>query len=77
MMKLLSMLFATASAEGIVETTDTVAEVTNTVVEAANALTDMPLFTKGLIVTAGGLAGVFLVLCLFWATIKLMQKIGK
>ena len=63
MMKLLSVLFATASAEGVVE--------------PANTLAETPLFTKGLIVTAGGLAGVFLVLCLFWGTIKLMQKMGK
>ena len=33
--------------------------------------------TKGLIVTAAGLAGVFLVLCLFYLTIKLMQKFAK
>ena len=32
--------------------------------------------TKGLLVTAMGLAGVFLVLTLFFVTIKLMQKIG-
>ena len=63
MMKLLSMLFAVASAEEVVET--------------ASAVAETPLFTKGLIVTAGGLAGVFLVLCLFWGTIKLMQKMGK
>ena len=63
MMKLLSMLFAFASAEGASEVVTDVAAT--------------PLFTKGLIVTAGGLAGVFLVLCLFWGTIKLMQKIGK
>ena len=63
MMKLLSMLFAVASAEEGVET--------------ASAVAKTPLFTKGLIVTAGGLAGVFLVLCLFWGTIKLMQKMGK
>ena len=63
MMKLLSVLFATASAEGVVETASTLAET--------------PLFTKGLIVTAGGLAGVFLVLWLFWGPIKLMQKMGK
>ena len=33
------------------------------------------LLNKGLIVTAGGLAGVFLVLILFYICIKLMQKI--
>ena len=63
MLKLISLLIATASAEGVVETVAPVAE--------------QSLMTKGLIVTAGGLAGVFLVLCLFFITIKLMQKIGK
>ena len=63
MMKLLSLLIASATAEGVVETVAPVAE--------------QSLMTKGLIVTAGGLAGVFLVLCLFFATIKLMQKLGK
>ena len=63
MMKtLLSLFFATASAE---------------TVEAAASMADMPLMTRGLIVTAGGLAGVFLVLFLFYFTIKLMQKLGK
>jgi len=32
-------------------------------------------FTKGLIVTGLGLAGVFLVLALFFIVIKLLQKI--
>lgn len=40
------------------------------------ALTELPLLTKGLLTTAMGLAGVFLVLTLFFITIKLMQKIG-
>ena len=44
---------------------------------AANALVALPLFTKGLLVTLMGLLGVFLVLTLFFVTIKLMQKIGK
>ena len=35
------------------------------------------LLGKGLIVTAGGLCGVFLVLILFFFTIKLLQKILK
>ena len=63
MMKLLSVLFATASAEGVVET--------------ANTLAETPLFTKGLIVTAGGLGGVFLVLILFFLMIKVMHKLLK
>ena len=35
------------------------------------------LLGKGLLVTAGGLCGVFLVLILFFFTIKLLQKILK
>lgn len=46
-------------------------------VEATNALVSLPLFTKGLLTTVMGLLGVFLVLALFFITIKLMQKIGK
>ena len=45
-------------------------------VAAANSLVALPLFTKGLLVTLMGLLGVFLVLTLFFVTIKLMQKIG-
>lgn len=62
MMKLLSLLMASASAETVATTAET-------------GMTSLPLLTKGLIVTAGGLCGVFLVLCLFFVTIKLMQKI--
>lgn len=36
----------------------------------------MNAFTKGLVATGLGLAGVFLVLGLFFAAIKLLQKIG-
>ena len=36
---------------------------------------DMTLMSKGLLATALGLAGVFLVLFLFYLTIKAMQKI--
>lgn len=35
----------------------------------------LPLFTKGLLTTVIGLIGVFIVLALFFITIKLMQKI--
>ncbi len=45
--------------------------------ETTTALKDMPLMTKGLIVTAGGLGGVFLVLILFFLMIKLMGKLLK
>lgn len=36
----------------------------------------MDMFFDGLVVTGLGLVGVFLVLTLFFFTIKLMQKIG-
>ena len=35
----------------------------------------LPVFTKGLIITGLGLAGVFLVLALFFIAIKLLQKV--
>ena len=68
MMKLLSLLMASASAE---------------VIGGADAATGIvvggstPLLVKGLLVTAMGLGGVFLVLLLFFLTIKLMQKVLK
>ena len=68
MKKLLSLLISSASAE-VIGGADAVTEV---VVQSP-----MSLMTKGLIVTAAGLAGVFLVLCLFYQTIKLMQKFAK
>ncbi len=46
-------------------------------VEATTDLATMPLLTKGLIVTAGGLGGVFLVLILFFLMIKVMGKLLK
>ncbi|MEG2356720.1 MAG: hypothetical protein RSC40_07170 [Clostridia bacterium] len=50
--------------------------VTATVAPAAvSPLVALPLFTKGLITTVIGLLGVFMVLALFFVTIKLMQKI--
>ena len=58
---------AAAAAEPVVEVVETA---------AANALVGLPLFTKGLLTTVMGLLGVFLVLTLFFVTIKLMQKIG-
>ena len=65
----------------LTEAAPAAAEVVETVAEpvaetAANALVALPLFTKGLLVTLMGLLGVFLVLTLFFVTIKLMQKIG-
>jgi hypothetical protein len=66
MMKWLMAL--TESVEPVTEVVETAAEQT--------ALTQLPLFTKGLLTTAMGLLGVFLVLTLFFVTIKLMQKIG-
>jgi hypothetical protein len=59
----------------LTESVEPVAEVVETAVEQT-ALTQLPLFTKGLLTTAMGLLGVFLVLALFFVTIKLMQKIG-
>ena len=58
----------------LTETAPVVEEVLETVAvpaaeAASNALVALPLFTKGLL-------GVFLVLTLFFVTIKLMQKIG-
>ncbi len=44
--------------------------------EAAE-LADMSLMSKGLIVTVGGLGGVFLVLILFFLMIKIMGKLLK
>ena len=64
---------AAPAVEEIVEQV-TSAPVTET---AVNSMVALPLFTKGLLVTLMGLLGVFLVLTLFFATIKLMQKIGK
>ncbi|MBO5501327.1 MAG: OadG family protein [Clostridia bacterium] len=61
----------------LVESVEPVAEVVEETAAVANsALVDLPLFTKGLLTTAMGLLGVFLVLTLFFLTIKLMQKIG-
>ncbi len=41
------------------------------------AATEPSLLAKGLIVTAGGLGGVFLVLILFFLMIKVMHKLLK
>ena len=45
--------------------------------ETASSIKNMPLMGKGLIVTAGGLGGTFLVLILFFLMIKVMQKLLK
>ena len=61
----------------LAESVEPVAEVVEETAAVANsALVDLPQFTKGLLTTAMGLLGVFLVLTLFFLTIKLMQKIG-
>lgn len=39
-------------------------------------MTAMSVFTKGLVVTGLGLGGVFLVLTLFYAGIKLLQRVS-
>ena len=59
----------------------------NTLTEAATSttvvattqmkLTDYSMPMKGLLTTLFGLAGVFLVLLLFFVAIKLMQRLGK
>lgn len=68
----------TALSEAVVDAAATVEPVAPIVEETANnALVALPLFTKGLLTTVMGLLGVFLVLTLFFITIKLMQKIGK
>ena len=73
LMKWISAL--TESVEAVAETAvETAAPVVEEV--ANNALVSLPLFTKGLLTTVMGLAGVFIVLTLFFVTIKLMQKIG-
>ena len=62
--------FATASAE-VIGGADAATEI------FVSSQTEMTLLGKGLLVTAGGLCGVFLVLILFYLTIKLMQKFVK
>ena len=44
---------------------------------AEEAVQEASLMEKGLIVTAGGLGGVFLVLILFFLMIKVMHKLLK
>ena len=44
---------------------------------AEEAAQEVSLMEKGLIVTAGGLGGVFLVLILFFLMIKVMHKLLK
>ena len=58
------------------EAAATLAPTATHVPSASPALVDLPLFTKGLLTTVMGLCGVFLVLTLFFITIRLMQKIG-
>jgi len=66
------MKWFTALTESVAPAAEAAAEIAAPVAEAtaSNALVALPLFTKGLL-------GVFLVLTLFFVTIKLMQKIGK
>lgn len=71
------MKWFTALTESVAPAAEAAAEIAAPAAEAtANALVALPLFTKGLLTTVMGLAGVFLVLTLFFVTIKLMQKIG-
>ncbi len=62
-------LFASALAETVTAVQETAAPVVTTPASSDT------LMGKGLITTGFGLAGVFLVLCLFFLVIKLMQKI--
>ena len=72
------MKWFTALTEAVAPVAEEVVEVVAEATAApANALVALPLFTKGLLTTVMGLLGVFLVLTLFFVTIKLMQKIGK
>ena len=61
---------AAPAVETVIETAEPVVEAVET---AANGLVALPLFTKGLLTTVMGLAGVFIVLTLFFVTIMLMQ----
>lgn len=74
------MKWFTALTESVAPAAEEVAEIVAPMVEATaapNGLVALPLFTKGLLTTVMGLLGVFIVLTLFFVTIKLMQKIGK
>lgn len=62
--------FATASAE-VIGGADAATEI------FVSSQTEMTLLGKGLLVTAGGLGGTFLVLILFYLVIKLLQKVLK
>lgn len=46
-------------------------------VVSGSALTNMSILNKGLFTTLFGLVGVFLVLTLFFVSIKLIQRPGK
>ena len=76
------MKWISALSEAVTEAAATLAPTVASTVEPAaepivnDALVRLPLFTKGLLTTVMGLLGVFLVLTLFFVTIKLMQKIG-
>lgn len=52
-----------------------VPEVADNAAKAASSLAELPLMSKGLLTMGIGLAGVFLVLTLYFLTIKLMQRI--
>ncbi len=60
------------SAAEAVETT--VATVTPTPVASESQLAALSIFSKGLFTTLLGLIGVFLVLALFYVSIKIMQR---
>ena len=53
---------------------DAAVQAVPTAAAQGQSYTDLPVFTRGLITTGMGLLGVFLVLGLFFVTIKLMQR---
>jgi len=54
---------------------ETAATIAPEIVANENAFEGLSLLSKGLITTLMGLAGTFLVLALFFFTIKLMQRV--
>jgi len=71
MFMLTSLLLGASSALAEEAATELVTEAAPKAIDTGKLLGD------GLIVTAGGLCGVFLVLILFFFTIKLLQKVLK
>ena len=77
MLTTMLMGISSAVAEVLGETEEVIETVETVVAAAPAAINTGDLLGKGLVVTAGGLCGVFLVLILFFFTIKLLQKVLK